>query len=217
MQNSYSTNQSGSNYDQGERDASPREEKKSDFPRVEKYHTCRGVENSPWLIIFIAVIAAIAIIAVSILLLCFCLTGGKTNASLSLASILPLNFSKTEILPQLEPTVVKTPPATKETVKIQETIKKKIIYEERVFYTEAGFSPSVLRVGINTTVVFRNQSKGKMWIASNPHPTHTDYPDFDARGCYEIGSDYAFTFTKKGVWGYHDHLRPSSTGVIIVE
>src|ERR1051326_866180 len=53
------------------------------------------------------------------------------------------------------------------------------VYE--VDYTSSGFSPSTLTVKAGDTVVFKNKSSSAFWPASDPHPTHTDYPGFDAK------------------------------------
>lgn len=89
--------------------------------------------------------------------------------------------------------------------------------EQIVTYRESGFSPATLRVKVGTTVVFKNEESEPMWVASNPHPIHTDYPGFDAKRGYAQGESYSFTFTKPGSWKYHNHLGPSEGGTIIVE
>ena len=86
-----------------------------------------------------------------------------------------------------------------------------------VIYTNAGFSPQVLRVPKGTQVTFRNDTTSPMWVASDPHPTHTNYPGFDALKSMNQGQVYVFTFTKTGSWGYHNHLNPSQGGTIVVE
>ena len=86
-----------------------------------------------------------------------------------------------------------------------------------VTYTSSGFTPSTLTVPSGTTVQFVNGSSNSMWVASDPHPTHTDYPGFDAKKSYTSGETYSFTFTKTGSWGFHNHLNPSDTGRIIVQ
>ena len=55
------------------------------------------------------------------------------------------------------------------------------------------------------------------WPASNIHPTHMIYPEFDAKRPVASGKDWSFTFTKKGTWRYHDHLNPEATGTVVVE
>ncbi len=86
-----------------------------------------------------------------------------------------------------------------------------------VTYANGTFSPSVLSVPVGTMVTFHNGSMTPMWVASNPHPTHTDYPGFDSLKEIAPGQDYSFTFTKTGTWGYHNHLNRNEVGTISVQ
>ncbi len=79
-----------------------------------------------------------------------------------------------------------------------------------------GFSPKTLEIPPGTTVVFDNKDNVAHWPASNLHPTHSIYPEFDPKKGIEPGKDWSFTFQKAGEWKYHDHLNPSLTGIIIV-
>ncbi len=89
--------------------------------------------------------------------------------------------------------------------------------EQVVVYTDDGFEPAETTIQAGETVEFINQSSGDMHPASDPHPQHTDLPDFDARGRVAPGESYSFTFNEPGQWGYHDHLRSFQTGTVIVE
>lgn len=86
-----------------------------------------------------------------------------------------------------------------------------------VSYTPTGFSPAVLRVQAGTAVTFRNDSGEDLWVASDPHPTHTDLRAFDAQDGVGQGETYVYTFSRLGTFNYHNHLHPSLTGTIIVE
>jgi len=86
-----------------------------------------------------------------------------------------------------------------------------------VTYSDSGFSPAAITVKAGNTVIFKNQSSRNMWVASDPHPIHTDYPEFDAKKGIAMGESYSFTFTKTGTWKYHNHLKSSDTGTVIVE
>jgi plastocyanin len=78
------------------------------------------------------------------------------------------------------------------------------------------FVPASVDIKVNDWVFFKNKSTTDMWVASNPHPTHTDYPGFDSKQPISPGSEYKFQFTKAGNWGFHDHLNPSIGGVVNV-
>jgi len=82
--------------------------------------------------------------------------------------------------------------------------------------TDSGFSPSEVTVKSGTTVVFKNTGSKPAWPASNPHPVHTDLSGFDAKRAIANGDSYSFTFTKVGVWGFHNHLAPSEGGHVTV-
>lgn len=82
-----------------------------------------------------------------------------------------------------------------------------------------GVSPQTLTVDAGTTVTFKNNDSSEHQVASDSHPTHTDYPGFDSRSGIAPGGQFSFTFTKVGSWGYHDHLNSldsSLRGTIIV-
>jgi plastocyanin len=93
--------------------------------------------------------------------------------------------------------------------------------EKEVYATvemsQNGFKPAQLTIKKNTIVRFKNVGGTEMWPASAPHPTHTDYQDFDARRMVKPGETYEFRFKNVGGWGYHDHMSPGLTGRIIVE
>ncbi len=86
-----------------------------------------------------------------------------------------------------------------------------------VTYTDSGYSPASLTIPVGAIVIFKNESSMNMWLASAPHPTHTIYPEFDAKTGIGKDQTYEFTFTKQGTWRYHDHLMPRNIGTIIVE
>ena len=89
--------------------------------------------------------------------------------------------------------------------------------ENVVTYSDSGFTPASISIKVGDTVTFKNTSKGVLWVASAPHPTHTAYPEFDAKKGSATGESYMFTFTKAGTWKYHNHLTPTAFGTIVVE
>ena len=86
-----------------------------------------------------------------------------------------------------------------------------------VKYTDAGFAPTALEIASGETVTFVNESSNQMWIASAIHPTHELLPEFDQMEGTPKGSMYSFTFTKPGVWKFHDHLNPAMKGSVTVK
>ena len=88
--------------------------------------------------------------------------------------------------------------------------------EATVTYTDAGYSPKSLTVKAGTSVTFKNDSAGGMWTASAMHPTHKVLPGFDALKSVMRGGTYTYTFTKVGTWQFHNHVKPSDTGTVVV-
>lgn len=79
------------------------------------------------------------------------------------------------------------------------------------------YEPATVKVHVGDTVEWTNKSDSLMWVASNPHPSHTGLPGFDQRELLRHGASWQFTFNKPGRFGYHDHLEPSRRGTVIVE
>lgn len=96
-----------------------------------------------------------------------------------------------------------------------------------VIYNDSGFSPQEVTIAKGSTVNFVNKSSIPIWVASDPHPEHTDYPEFDTPRVLgrmpQMGEDFSFTFEKVGTWKYHSHTASGDgtdvgvhPGVIIV-
>jgi plastocyanin len=82
--------------------------------------------------------------------------------------------------------------------------------------TPNGFEPKELTVVQGDEVLFINNDEVDRWPASNFHPTHTLYPEFDPKTHVKPGESWKFTFEKTGTWRFHDHLFPHMTGTIVV-
>lgn len=81
---------------------------------------------------------------------------------------------------------------------------------------DEGFFPAELKVRKGDKVIWVNKGAQSHWPASAVHPTHTLYPEFDAKQSIGPGASYAFVFDRVGSWNYHDHLNSGLTGVIVV-
>lgn len=89
--------------------------------------------------------------------------------------------------------------------------------EVKVNYTSAGFAPKSVTVQKGDTVVFENKTGKAASVASNEHPTHLLYPEFDQYKTDQRGkTEFRFTFEKVGTWAYHDHLNAGMGGTVIV-
>ena len=87
---------------------------------------------------------------------------------------------------------------------------------QQIVFTEEGFSPATVTVTEGDTVIFKNKTSQPFWPASNVHPTHTNFPDFDPRQPVSPSDSWSFTFTKAGTYKYHDHIVSTFEGEITV-
>jgi plastocyanin len=91
-----------------------------------------------------------------------------------------------------------------------------IVNATTITYTDSGYTPTTVTVKKGTKVTFTNTSSSGMWTASASHPTHQVLPEFDQKRSVGRGSSYEFTFDKVGTWQYHNHVKASDTGVVVV-
>ncbi len=91
-----------------------------------------------------------------------------------------------------------------------------VMTEGTITYTDAGYQPKEVTVKKGTKVTFTNDSAIGMWTASAIHPTHQVLPGFDAKKSVTKGGTYEYTFVKVGTWQYHNHMKPTDIGVIVV-
>lgn len=88
--------------------------------------------------------------------------------------------------------------------------------ERTIRIYDTGFNPVNLIIPVGTTVVFENSGQNDHWPASNIHPTHDIYPEFDPKKPIASKESWEFTFNQTGDWLFHDHLDPALTGSIKV-
>ena len=82
--------------------------------------------------------------------------------------------------------------------------------------TNKGFEPTDVSIKKGMRVVWINQISGYVWPASDPHPLHTDYPEFDPKEPLASGEVWTMKFERVGLWGYHNHMKPSQKGRVNV-
>lgn len=94
-----------------------------------------------------------------------------------------------------------------------------------IFMNKDGLTPSQIIVKKGQSVEFVNNSPQtcmagdaacNVWPASDPEPSHSNYPEFDPKKPIPPGKSWIFVFNKAGFWGFHDHLWPKNRGVIRV-
>lgn len=83
--------------------------------------------------------------------------------------------------------------------------------------TADGFDPQTITLDQNSTVIFLNEDSKDRWPASNNHPVHDIYTDFDPKKPIPPGASWPFKPKKSGEWKFHDHLNPHLRGTLIVK
>ncbi len=99
-----------------------------------------------------------------------------------------------------------------------------------VTYSASGFSPATITIAKGGTVTFVDQAGTPMWVASDEHPSHTEFDGtsrtthcatgytgtkpFDQCGA---GQSYSFMFSKVGTFDYHNHSAAQYTGKVVVQ
>lgn len=93
----------------------------------------------------------------------------------------------------------------------------RVVAEVTMLMKPGAFEPEELVIKKNTRVIFKNEDKQNRWPASNIHPTHGIYPEFDPQRPLVPGESWSFIFDKTGTWKCHDHILPRLTCNIRVE
>lgn len=93
---------------------------------------------------------------------------------------------------------------------------KEVVGEVVILMKNEVYEPQDVQIKKCTKVIFKNADTKSHWPASNIHPTHGIYPEFDPKEPVDPGKEWSFVFDKVGQWRYHDHLFPVVRGVIEV-
>jgi len=88
--------------------------------------------------------------------------------------------------------------------------------EYQVKLQEDGFFPEKITISKGDRVIFTTKREEFFWPASNLHPTHIIYPEFDPREPIAPDQSWSIQFNRIGIWKYHDHLAPVHRGEITV-
>ena len=85
-----------------------------------------------------------------------------------------------------------------------------------VSFTGSGFTPQSVTITVGDTIRWTNSSTDYVELASDPHPTHTNYPALNL-GIVNPGNTTTLSFSTAGSYGYHNHLNSSHIGTVIVQ
>lgn len=83
--------------------------------------------------------------------------------------------------------------------------------------SQNGFSPEEITISKGDTVRFISTRGVQFWPASNEHPVHSKYSEFDTKRPLESDENWEFTFAEQGTWEYRDHLYSFFEGTVVVQ
>ncbi len=91
------------------------------------------------------------------------------------------------------------------------------LMQKNVIYIYDDYiEPSEITIGQGEQVTFVSRASREIWPASDAHPTHGVYSEFDPKGGILPGETWEFVFDQPGIWDFHDHLKAELTGKITV-
>lgn len=80
--------------------------------------------------------------------------------------------------------------------------------------TSAGTNPKNIEITQGQRVLFINNDTRSHWMASDPHPDHTDCPEMDQVGVLQPGQRRETgNLVQIRTCGYHDHDLPQITNL----
>ena len=95
-------------------------------------------------------------------------------------------------------------------------VQNEILTDTHIVLTEKGYVPSDVTIRRGSTVTFSTELEKVHWPASNIHPTHDVYPEFDPLRPLDPEEEWSFTFVRTGDFNFHDHIRAYYLGTIHV-
>lgn len=122
------------------------------------------------------------------------------------------------------------PVVTTQTKTLTNTVTTTTAKNVTVIYGANGFSPASVTIKKGDTVTFvATSGSGRMWVASDQHPSHQGYSGTSKSEHCVAGyspapfdqctndTSFSFTFGKTGTWGYHNHSNAGDSGVVVVQ
>ena len=85
-----------------------------------------------------------------------------------------------------------------------------------VYMYNDRFEPSEITIDQGEAVLFVSKADRAVWPASDSHPSHQLYPEFDPLSGISSGDSWSFVFDQSGSWDFHDHLSAGIGGTVNV-
>lgn len=88
--------------------------------------------------------------------------------------------------------------------------------EYSVFYKAGVFGPTNIRIHTGDSVRFENDSFTAVRVISDSVLKKLVLADFDSKTDILINQSFTYTFSKVGIFGYHNYNNPDENGSVIV-
>lgn len=85
-----------------------------------------------------------------------------------------------------------------------------------ITYTDNGFNGVPASVKRGTVITINNNSSSDLEFSSDDHPVHRDNTELNT-SVIGPGESTTVTVNKSGSWGFHNHLKDSHSGTLVVE
>lgn len=85
-----------------------------------------------------------------------------------------------------------------------------------VFYRSGVFGPTNIRIHVGDSVKFENNGFTPIRIISDSVAGKLELADFDSKIEIAPNSSYTYTFSKIGIFGYHNYSNDNESGSVIV-
>lgn len=89
-----------------------------------------------------------------------------------------------------------------------------------IIFTNDGVSPLCSIVQSGQKVIWENKSEKTIQVSSDPHPVHSDNSEISSGKFVlqlEPGKNTSVIMIRRGTFGFHDHIKPSLSGKIIIK
>ncbi len=88
--------------------------------------------------------------------------------------------------------------------------------EYSVFYKVGVFGPTNIRIHMGDSVRFENDSFTSVRVISDSVSKKLVLADFDSKTDIPPNQSFTYTFSKIGIFGYHNYNNPDENGSVIV-
>lgn len=88
------------------------------------------------------------------------------------------------------------------------------------YNAQKKFDPPCVTILSGSKIIWSNQSGSPLSLGADPHPIHTGNRELtNNQFVLDIknGGSFDVTLTKKGSFGYHNHLAPWDMGTVVVK